>query len=117
MVPLLSTEPAMMTLPLPAWRKPEAKGLGLFGSVAGELLSASFPADTTTTTPALAARPIAARNALSGDDPPSERLMTLAPFTTARSTPAVIALSKKLQPAAVAQEPGASARIIRIFAS
>ena len=118
----LSTEPAMITLPLPAARNPAANGSGLAGSTPALVESPSFPAEMTTTTPLAAALATALRSVLLGDEPPSERLMTLAPAATAALTPAAMLVSEKLHPlsslagSAVAQVPLLSARNIAIVA-
>ena len=81
-----------------------------------------MPAEITTTIPALAARLIEAIIAAEGAEPPSDRLMTLAPAWTARSTPAAILVSLNSHPlsgifgSAVAQVPGVSARSAWIVA-
>ena len=111
------TEPAMITLPLPAPKMPAAIGSGLAGSIPASVESPSLPAEITTTTPLLAALMIAARNTALGGEPPSERLITLAPAATAALTPAAMLLSEKVQPlsgSGSAQVPTVSPRNIRI---
>ncbi len=63
--------------------------------------------------PAFTALCMAASNEVPGGDPPSERLMTLAPASRAESIPWAMAPSKKSQPPSFdlsAHVPGASAR-------
>ena len=67
------------------------------------------------TMPAALARPMALITCWLGGDPPSDRLMTLAPPVTAASMAKAIRESKKAQPpisftTGVAQEPGSSTR-------
>ena len=116
MLPVPSTEPAMMTalraLAVPATLV-KASGLA----------APSLPAAMTTTIPACVARPIAFCKFWGMAEPPSDMLMTRAPATRAASTPAAIVSVPNLHPPslssvpAVAQLPARSARNAITFAS
>ena len=123
MLPPLSTEVAMITLPPPACRMDCAKGLGLSTSKSGSSLPNSLPAETMMTMPPATALRMAVASVLPiRPAPPSDMLSTRAPLCCATFTPVAIERSLKLHPASSpssgtsAQLPGVSARSARMVA-